>query len=132
MEANQEQHIKSPEYYLFLDDYRFPFLVWWVNLPEKESHKWVIARHYYDFVHIIQNNGLPKFISFDHDLDRQALPVYTEQTPGKNGMDCVKWLINICEINNLPFPACAVHSTNPTDGPKMGQVITEYINSKNK
>lgn len=130
IENNKEQLIKVPEYYLFLDDYRFLFSVWWINLPEPESHKWVIARHYYDFIHIIENNGLPKFVSFDYDLDRQALPVYTNQNPGKSGLDCAQWLINYCQKNNLRFPDCAVHSTNYVDGPKIVNIITNYLNTK--
>jgi hypothetical protein len=131
MHLNQEKlytQEKFTPYYLLLDDYRFPFLIWWVNLPEPTSHKWVIARHYYDFIHIIENNGIPEFIAFDHDLDRHPFPVYSDERPGKNGLDCANWLIDYCKKHNLKFPNCAVHSTNPTDGPKIVESITNYIN----
>lgn len=121
---NNSEQPPLADYYLLLDDYRYPFLIWWVQLPDRESKKWVIARHYYDFVHIIQNNGIPRFISFDHDLDRQPLPIYTEQFPGKNGLDCANWLINYCKQHSLPFPQCAVHSTNPVDGPKIVEALS--------
>ncbi len=130
IQNNQEQQIQVPEYYLLLDDYRYPFLIWWVNLPEKESHKWVIARHYYEFVNIITNNGLPRFISFDHDLDRQAWPIYTSDKPCLTGLDCAQWLINYCEEHKLPFPSAAVHSTSPDGGPKIYNLLNDYLTKK--
>lgn len=62
--------------------------------------------------------GLPKFISFDHDLgmehyrdgDRGMYDYesYTEKT----GYDCAKWLVGYCMDHKLPLPEIAVHSMN--------------------
>ena len=52
-------------YYLFLDDERYPKQVTWVNLPLVD---WVIVRNYNEFVKKIEEDGMPVFISFDHDL----------------------------------------------------------------
>ena len=87
---------------LFLDDIRTPHCIcdeYWEFKPED----FIIVRTYKQFVKYIKENGVPDFISFDHDLG-----------DGKNGFDCAKWLVNYCIDNNLDF--CFdyyVHSANP-------------------
>jgi hypothetical protein len=54
------------------------------------------VRSYNEFVAWIETNGLPDFISFDHDL---GLP--KKQTEELNGMSCAKWLVNYCLDNEL-------------------------------
>ena len=44
-------------YKLFIDDLRFPV-----------TDDWVIARQSGDVINIVQQNGFPQEISFDHDL----------------------------------------------------------------
>ena len=73
---------------LFLDDIRNP--------PDSS---WDVVRSYDEFVSYISLNGVPDFISFDHDLG-DAVPT---------GMDCAKWLV---ETERL-LPNFAVHSANP-------------------
>ena len=72
---------------LFVEDVR--------KAPDKH---WYIVRSYSEFTKYIKNNGVPEFISFDHDLGS-----------GKSGLDCVKWLIENCyRINDFDC-----HSANP-------------------
>ncbi len=119
-----------PDYYLFLDDYRFPNQVFWVDLPADKD--WVIVRRYYDFVKYIQENGSPSFCSLDHDLDRHNMPVESLPDPENdgvnlgNGLDCVKWLGDYCTKTGAAFPEYVVHSTNPKAGPRMVEWIKEY------
>jgi hypothetical protein len=98
---------------LFLDDLRNPsdclyFSHLNVNL-EIYLQDWVIVRSYTVFVKWIETNGLPDFISFDHDLGLPELPEFEEQ----NGMTCAKWLVNYCMDHNVILPDFAVHSSNP-------------------
>ena len=57
---------------LFLDDIRIPKDA--IGLvPDKYnqfyfSNDWEIVTNYDDFVEYIELNGVPKFVSFDHDL----------------------------------------------------------------
>lgn len=44
-------------YKLFIDDLRFPV-----------TEDWVVARQSGDAINIVQQNGFPQEISFDHDL----------------------------------------------------------------
>lgn len=88
---------------IFLDDIRTPSMVTWLDLP---SLPWIIARSFDDFVHLIQTQGLPSFVSFDHDLDEEG-------PASKTGLDCAKWLVEYCLDHDLALPPFAVHSQNP-------------------
>lgn len=126
--------MENSPYYLFLDDQRFPKDVFWVDLPLVE---WTIVRNYNEFVKIIAKRGLPKFISFDHDLDDTHYQEY-HRTGGEyfdyskvkelTGYDCAKWLVNYCNERNLPLPEFAVHTMN---GPGKKN-IESYLNSYTK
>lgn len=57
------------KYNLFLDDFRslndaFAYL----PLPEYLKDEWIIVRNYDDFVYTVEKHGIPKMVSFDHDL----------------------------------------------------------------
>lgn len=110
-------------YYLFLDDERDPLDVTWVNLP---LYNWTIVRNYREFVSHIEKNGLPKFVTFDHDLAIEHYPfmeptatalkadcipyeIYKEKT----GYDCAKWLVEYCMENRKFLPEYAIHTKNP-------------------
>ena len=107
-------------YRLFLDDERFPRQVTWVLLPTNFDPDWVIVRTYQQFVDYITTNGLPEFISFDHDLAeeyyregyRGAEPVYGVYKE-KTGYEAAKWLRQYCDERGLRVPAFTVHSMNP-------------------
>jgi hypothetical protein len=49
-------------YNLFLDDERFP------PCSERDNRPWIIARTSDDGIDVVKQFGMPKFISFDHDL----------------------------------------------------------------
>ena len=111
---------------LFLDDLRNPKdgigLVpsnlnqfYWAN-------DWAIVRCYDEFVSYITKNGLPDFISFDHDLADDHYVAYMELQKGhlegsvpteKTGFECAKWLVDFCLDNDGQIPDFIVHSANP-------------------
>lgn len=81
-------------YKLFIDDERFPV-----------DDDWVIARSTNEAIFAIRLNGMPSFISFDHDL-------------GGNDTSRVfiKWLLDELLDGNEQLPPdfdFAVHSQNP-------------------
>ena len=89
-------------YYLFLDDERY---------PPKDGNRWVIVRCYEDFVAVIQKLGLPKFISFDHDLGE-----------GENGYACARWL-----VQNEYYPIkYYVHSQNPIGKQNIEKLLESW------
>lgn len=129
-------------YYLFLDDERLPGHVTWVNLP---GAVYEVVRNYGEFVEIIETHGVPRFVSFDHDLadehyvagfrDAQLNStgqlafavadnlVEVDYGVEKTGYDCAKWLVDYCADRNLVFPEFAVHSMNPVGAERIKQYI---------
>lgn len=82
---------------LYLDDIRIP----------EDPENWDIVRSYEEFVEYIFANGIPDFISFDHDLGTE-----------KTGYDCAKFLGDYI-MDTMPegtrhdFILTTVHSQNP-------------------
>lgn len=85
---------------LFLDDEREPV-----------GTGWTVCRNVSEVESVVKVFGLPKFISFDHDLGYGPSPVgyYND------GMGCAKYIIHKA-LDGLPLPAdfdYYVHSQNP-------------------
>jgi len=111
-------------YNLFLDDdpNRKPHKLHWIELPLVE---WTIVRNYDDFVAIIQRQGVPARVSFDHDLgdtayreffrakDSPDRVICYENIKEKTGYDCAKWLANYCIDNGISLPLYYIHTANP-------------------
>lgn len=81
---------------------------------------WAIVRSYSEFVDWIEVNGVPDFVTFDHDIasfvgDRE----YT-------GTDCARWLVNHCMTNGLPVPEYNVHSSNGEGGKNIKSIFETY------
>lgn len=117
-EAARKIDLGLTGYSLFLDDFRFPDWVTWIELPKTN---WKIATHYYSFIEIITLCGLPNFVTFDFDLDRHNLPI--NDLPYGNGADCARWLKYYCKRYDLKFPRCTIHSCNPEGFKQIEQVI---------
>jgi hypothetical protein len=120
-------------YNLFLDDdpRRIPHQLKWIELPLVE---WTIVRSYKAFVDIIIKQGLPKMVSFDHDLadehykeffahrdERRPLD-YSNLTE-KTGRDCAVWLANYCIDNKQPIPVYYIHTLNPSGGANIVSIL---------
>lgn len=111
---------------LWLDDKRNP-----ADHGETDNVKWV--RSYLHFVRWITKHGIPKFVSFDHDLaEEHYVPEkywvsYDESAKyqegkvyyDKTGLDCSKWLVKHCIDNRLDFPHWSCHSENPVGKDKI-------------
>ncbi|MFA7615080.1 MAG: cyclic-phosphate processing receiver domain-containing protein [Weeksellaceae bacterium] len=70
-----------------------------------------------EFIEFIIQNGLPDFISFDHDLGE-----------GKSGFDCAKWLVEYCLDNQVPLPEFTVHSQNPVGKENIESLLKSFKN----
>lgn len=113
----------SNPYYIFLDDERLPKDVKWVDLP---PYPYTVIRNYANFVALINQLGLPKFISFDHDLGLEHYDdankrfqlmidkdIDYSQFKEKTGYHCAQYLIGYCTEYKLSLPEYLVHSQNP-------------------
>ncbi|ROI10840.1 hypothetical protein EGI11_02445 [Chryseobacterium sp. H3056] len=70
---------------------------------------------YNGFVEFIIANGIPEFISFDHDLG-----------PGKTGYDCAKFLVEYCLDHNISKINYTVHSQNPVGKANIEGLLNNY------
>ena len=118
-------------YNLFLDDdpKRIPHQLKWIDLPPVQ---WTRAKDYDKFVALIEANGLPNIVSFDHDLSDAAYkeyfrvrehggPINYANIPEKTGLDCARWLANYCVDKRLPLPIYYVHTLN---GPGAANIFS--------
>jgi hypothetical protein len=116
--------------FLFLDDIRQPHDAFEHTQQTMFLHKkWEVVKNYNEFINWITKNGLPEFISFDHDLadyeiskEMQDTQVYTEKT----GYECAKWLIDYCLDNNLKCPKFYCHSMNPVGKDKINSILEQF------
>lgn len=115
---------KMKKYKLFLDDVRKPSQVYsYIRDSIYNENGWVVVKNYNEFVNAIQKNGLPYFVSFDHDLASEhyspsmvSTEAYNRLYGGfeeKTGLHCARFLMEYCRENGLQFPNYKVHSMNP-------------------
>ena len=129
-------------YHLFLDDQRMPGNVTWVSLP---NAVYTVVRDYSEFIEIIETNGVPEFVSFDHDLaDEHYITMLKDMQLNstgqmlfevaddivdidygdeKTGYECAKWLVDYCHDTGAKFPEFMVHSMNPVGSERIKQYI---------
>jgi len=127
--------------YLFIDDIRIPKECYlWMNDLMFLEKDWTVVRSYNEFVAHIESNGLPKFISFDHDLaDTHYTPEYlwndyeaskawqdSQVHTEKTGFDCALWLVNYCQDKNCQIPDFYCHSMNPVGRDKIISILSSY------
>lgn len=129
---------EETQIYLFLDDVREPIQAFtYTKLNIFRDKDWAIVRNFEEFKTYIETNGIPYFISFDHDLaDSHYTPkhlwdnyeaskkwqeeqIHTEKT----GYDCALWLLQYCSDNNLKLPNHYCHSMNPVGKDKINRLF---------
>ncbi len=114
-------------YNLFLDDVRD------ANKFLDDVRAWETVRNYAEFVRIIQQRGLPRFVSFDHDLSYEHYGnTNTKSFIEKTGMDCAKWLVEYCMKTNQSLPEYQVHSMNPIGKLNIQSLLDSYKKSVEK
>lgn len=131
---------------LFLDDIRVPIdcasYMHRRGVDCRIYHEeWIIVRSCDEFIKHITENGLPDFISFDHDLAdahyvNSDLEIESWLMPEdqriyeKTGMDCAKWLVEYCLNNNKELPEFAVHSANPAGTENINGLLKSFNKSR--
>lgn len=101
-------------YAIFLDDIRDP--------PPGRS--WVVARSFEEAVAAVQQNGMPTYVSFDHDLGTQECGAVRN-----SGYDFARWLTEQDMDNgNLPHNfEYFVHSANPIGAENIRGLMSNYL-----
>ena len=99
---------------LYLDDIRTP-----------KSDDFIIVRSFEEAIKFVQKNGIPNYISFDHDLGCDDLGnIYP------SGYDFAKWLIEMDLDNLYKFPKdfkFNVHSANPIGKKNIDGILNKYL-----
>jgi hypothetical protein len=124
---------------LYLDDVRVP------TQTLEGYEPWAVVRNYDEFVRWIQANGMPDYISFDHDLaDEHMQDYYKNQARGnhsieyqtfkeKTGVDCLMHLIDIAHARESHrqkplFPShISVHSANPVGARNIHSLASNFV-----
>jgi hypothetical protein len=114
-------------YNLFLDDTREPH-----KFLNDYIRAWSVVRTYSQFCNIITEQGLPGFISFDHDLADEHYVQSVDYTKfkEKTGYDCALWLINYCQRTKKPLPNWQVHSMNPVGRVNINDLLIKFKESE--
>ncbi len=101
---------------LFLDDERIPEQVTWCKLP---NIMWAIARNDREFKQYIENHGVPKYLSFDHDLGLDS----------ETGYESLKWLVNymLDQPDIRIIPSITFHSQNQIGVDAMRQYWKSFL-----
>lgn len=127
-------------YKLFLDDIRDPTnCVGYMHTRIGKMNpiyleEWVVVRDYDSFIKMIKEKGIPRYVSFDHDLapdhyripfDAWDLDPSLEELPEKTGNDCAKWLVEHCKELNHALPTCFIHSMNPVGSVRIYETLNQ-------
>jgi hypothetical protein len=101
---------------LFIDDERF---------PPADNRSWRIARTRDEAIQLILEYGMPRFISFDHDLG--------DDTP--TGHDIAQTLVEMDLDGRIDIPEkfeYYVHSQNPVGRQNIDALLKGYLAFKDK
>ncbi len=99
---------------MFLDDIRVP----------KNDYD-VIVRNFEEAINFVKENGIPTFISFDHDLGCDEMGNIL-----KSGYDFAKWLVDMDIENIYKFPdnfTFDIHSANPIGKNNIKAILNNYL-----
>lgn len=96
------------------------------DLMRQYDVEFIWVKNMYQFIEHIEKNGVPQFVSFDHDLNNRGggEGLSDEQKLNNNGVNCAKWLVNYCKRTGQPLPKFYIHSANPKHGPEIAKVLT--------
>jgi hypothetical protein len=119
---------------LFLDDIRIPNDAFLYTKNPIYNKDWDVVRNYQEFVDYINKNGMPKFISFDHDLaDEHYLSLSESKRDNykeKTGYECAMWLVDYCLDNSVELPDFLVHSMNPVGKIRIESLLNNFKNRR--
>jgi hypothetical protein len=99
---------------LFLDDLR--------NAPDDS---FIVARSVEEAQRLIEENGMPECISFDHDLGMDV-----EENILPDGYDFAKWIVNQVIEEKLHVPShfsYTIHSMNPVGAENIRQLMNNFF-----
>lgn len=135
---------------IFIDDTRIPLDCIKHKSEEIFYNKdWEIVKTFDEFKalldHIVLNDLFQEIelLSFDHDLadehyhssmmdpdhsNESLYPTFLEKT----GLDCVKYLIDVCLDHGFTMPKYIVHTQNPVGYIKIESMLDNFVKFQNE
>jgi len=111
MQLKTSWEIQPIPWKLFLDDERF---------PADDDREWKIARSVGQAKAMIEENGLPYYMTLDHDLGEDL-----------TGYDFVKWFVEHLMNYELEWTGTFyVHSQNPIGKQNMESYLDSYLRTR--
>lgn len=125
-------------YNLFIDDIRQPNWVTLYRTKDYNKFKWIVVKSYDEFVDYIIKNGMPKLISYDHDLAdehyivtdvaiRNGLDIRDYGFKEKTGYDALKWLCEYALDNKIKLPEIKFHTANIVGLENMKMYLYNFL-----
>lgn len=105
-------------YKIFLDDIRVPTDIY----SDTNNDEWLIIRNLTDFKNKVESDGVPDYISFDHDLS----DINSETNEENTGLTCAKFLVDFCMNNNIKLLDFYVHSANPCGKDNINGLLNNF------
>lgn len=112
------------QHHIFLDDYRQPVNVTWIEIPATD--KWIVVKNYEEFVALFEKLPIRSIahISYDHDL---APAHYANHpTSERTGYDCAKFVVAKALEEGTDIPNYTVHSLNPVGRVNITELFENY------
>ena len=100
------------------------------DIREPKNEGFIIVRSFEEAVNYMKENGIPEYISFDHDLG-----IKENGKLEKTGLDIAKWIINQDLNGDLVIPEnfeFNVHSANPVGANNIKDLLNCYLEFKSK
>ena len=108
-----------------------------LDLTNTKSDDWVIVRTYEEFGLMLNSEGIPEIVSFDHDLSVEHIKYYFKETvlsgiieyanlKHKTGWHCAKLLVQKCKELGCPLPQWFVHSANSYGSYNIKEVLENF------
>lgn len=94
-----------------------------IKIPQNDYD--VIVRSFEEAINFVEENGIPTFISFDHDLGCDEMGNIL-----KSGYDFAKWLVDMDIKNVHKFPdnfTFNIHSANPIGKNNIKSILNNYL-----
>lgn len=104
----------------------------YTDLMKQYKINFVWVKNLYQFIEYIEKNGVPEFISFDHDLNNRGggEGLSDEQKLNNNGANCAMWLVKYCQKTHSKMPKFFIHSANDRGSEEINRILNNNMKHK--
>lgn len=87
---------------------------WYQKNMKGVQIQWTAVSNFWQFKEYIEANGVPDFVSLDHDLGKEPITKARKDAGeyAPTGADCALFLISYCLRSGVPIPKNYIHSAN--------------------